>query len=63
MADANGLGRLLTAAGFDEVSVTPERRRLAFEAFEEYWEAIEAGGARLGQFYLALPESAASRGA
>ena len=57
LADANGLGKLLTAAGFDEVSVTPERRRLAFEAFEEYWEAIEAGGARLGQFYLALSES------
>jgi ubiquinone/menaquinone biosynthesis C-methylase UbiE len=57
LADADGLGKLLTEAGFDEVSVTPERRHLAFEAFEEYWEPIEAGGARLGQFYLGLSES------
>lgn len=57
LADADGLGKLLTEAGFDEVSVTPERRRLAFEAFEEYWDAIEAGGARLGQFYVELSES------
>jgi ubiquinone/menaquinone biosynthesis C-methylase UbiE len=56
LADANGLGELLTGAGFDEVSVAPERRHLAFEAFEEYWEAIEAGGARLGQVYLELSE-------
>jgi ubiquinone/menaquinone biosynthesis C-methylase UbiE len=57
LADGVGLGKLLTEAGFAEVSVTPERRSLAFEAFEEYWEAIEAGGGRFGPLYLELPES------
>jgi ubiquinone/menaquinone biosynthesis C-methylase UbiE len=57
LADGSRVARLLTEAGFDEVSVTRERRGLAFESFEHYWEAIEAGGARLGQFYLGLSES------
>src|SRR5262249_20110756 len=55
LADAERLHALLTRAGFADVSVTPERRSLAFDTFEDYWEAIEAGAARMGQFYVALP--------
>jgi ubiquinone/menaquinone biosynthesis C-methylase UbiE len=55
LADPEHLQRLLTRAGFTDASVTVERRRLAFDSFEEYWEGIEAGGARMGQFYLGLP--------
>ena len=57
LADGDRLHTLLTAAGFDDVAVIAERRSLAFESFEDYWEGIESGGARLGQFYLGLPES------
>jgi ubiquinone/menaquinone biosynthesis C-methylase UbiE len=57
LADADRLRELLTRAGFHEVSVTPERRSLTFESFEDYWEAIEAGAARLGPLYLELPAS------
>lgn len=31
-----------------------ETREVAFENFDEYWSGIEAGGGRLGQFYLEL---------
>ena len=57
LADADHLSGLLTRAGFRDVSVTAERRRLAFESFEDYWEAVEAGASRIGQFYLELPVS------
>jgi ubiquinone/menaquinone biosynthesis C-methylase UbiE len=57
LADADRLHALLTRAGFRDVSVTPERRSLVFESFADYWEAIEAGASRIGQFYLELPES------
>ena len=55
LGDADGLHALLTQAGFREVSVTAERRSLGFDSFEDYWAPIEAGGARLGQFYRELP--------
>jgi ubiquinone/menaquinone biosynthesis C-methylase UbiE len=57
LADANRLHALLAGAGFSDVSVTPERRSLALESFEDYWQGVEAGGSRLGQFYVGLPES------
>jgi len=57
LGDADRLHTLLTQVGFREVSVTAERRSFEFDSFEDYWEAIEAGGARLGQFYLGLPEN------
>jgi ubiquinone/menaquinone biosynthesis C-methylase UbiE len=53
LADPDRLERLL-AAGFRNVSVVAETREVAFESFEEYWSGIEAGGGRLGQFYLDL---------
>ena len=56
LADGDRLHALLTRAGFSDVSVTPERRSHAFESFEDYWEGVEAGGSRLGQFYVGLPE-------
>ena len=57
LADPDRLLALLVRAGFRDVSVTPERHGLAFESFEEYWQPIEAGASRIGQFYLELPES------
>jgi ubiquinone/menaquinone biosynthesis C-methylase UbiE len=57
LADADRLHGLLTEAGFHDVTVIAERRSLAFESFADYWEGVEAGGARLGQFYVGLAES------
>ena len=57
LADPDRLLALLVRAGFRDVSVTPERHSLAFESFEEYWQPIEGGASRIGQFYLELPES------
>ena len=57
LADPDRLLALLADAGFRDASVIAERRSLAFESFEEYWQPIEAGASRIGQFYLELPES------
>ena len=57
LADPDRLRTLMTQAGFHDVSVAAERRSLAFESFEDYWGAVEAGASRLGQAYLTLPES------
>ena len=54
LAAAGRLQTLLTQSGFHDVSVVAERRSLAFESFHEYWEAVESGGGRMGQFYLRL---------
>lgn len=56
LADADRLQRVLAGAAFHEVCVTRETRELAFESFDDYWGPIEAGGGRLGQVYLGLPE-------
>ena len=56
LADVHRLHALLTRAGFSDVAVTPERRSHAFGSFEEYWEGVEAGGSRMGQLYVGLPE-------
>jgi ubiquinone/menaquinone biosynthesis C-methylase UbiE len=55
LADVDRFHALLAGAGFRDVVVTPERRTLGFDSFEDYWEAIEAGAGRLGQFYVGLP--------
>jgi SAM-dependent methyltransferase len=55
LGDPDRLHALLTRAAFRDVSVIAERRSFAFESFEDYWAPIEAGGARLGQFYRELP--------
>ena len=54
LGDTGRLQALLTQAGFRDISVISERRSLAFESFDGYWEGVEAGGARFGQFYLGL---------
>jgi ubiquinone/menaquinone biosynthesis C-methylase UbiE len=54
LADPDRLEQLLATAGLRHVSVVKETREIAFESFDEYWSGIEAGGGRLGQFYLEL---------
>jgi SAM-dependent methyltransferase len=50
---------LYHAAGLADVRVTLQTRDSHFTSFDgDYWEPIEAGGGRLGQAYLGLPESA-----
>jgi ubiquinone/menaquinone biosynthesis C-methylase UbiE len=61
LADPARLAALLTSAGFGDVTVVPERRRIALPSFDDYWEAVELGAGRLGQAYCGLP--AASRAA
>jgi ubiquinone/menaquinone biosynthesis C-methylase UbiE len=55
LADPDHLRTLLIDAGFTDVSVVLEHRSVAYDSFEEYWSAIEAGAGRMGQFYLRLP--------
>jgi ubiquinone/menaquinone biosynthesis C-methylase UbiE len=54
LADPDRLHALLARAGFHEVSVAAEQRRLALESFDDYWDGVEMGGSRPGQFYLTL---------
>jgi hypothetical protein len=61
LADARRLEGLLTDAGFAAVSITSERRRLAFQSFQDYWGGVEAGGSRLGQLYVGLPADRRAR--
>jgi ubiquinone/menaquinone biosynthesis C-methylase UbiE len=56
LADPNALRQLLAEAGFQDVSVVKETQDIAFESFDAYWSSVEAGGGRLGQFYLELRE-------
>lgn len=56
LADPDRLEQLLAIAGFRHVSVVKETREVAFDSFDHYWSAIEAGAGRLGQFYLELPD-------
>src|SRR5262249_3975474 len=57
LADPDRLEQLLATAGFRDVSVVKETREIAFTSFDEYWGGIEAGGGRLGQFYLGLRDA------
>jgi ubiquinone/menaquinone biosynthesis C-methylase UbiE len=57
LADPDRLEQLLATAGFRDVSVVKETREVGFESFDEYWSGIEAGGGRLGQFYLELRDA------
>jgi hypothetical protein len=57
LADPVRLEQLLTTAGFRDVAIVKETREVAFESFDEYWRGIEAGGGRLGQFYLELGDA------
>lgn len=57
LADPDRLEQLLVTAGFRHVSVAKETRKVAFDSFDQYWSGIEAGGGRLGQFYLGLRDA------
>jgi hypothetical protein len=54
-ADAGRLSALFEAAGFREVEVATEARRVAHPSFDAYFEPFERGGASSGQAYVALP--------
>jgi ubiquinone/menaquinone biosynthesis C-methylase UbiE len=56
LADPDRLQWLLADAGFRDVSIVAHTREVAFDSFDHYWSAIEAGAGRFGQFYLQLPE-------
>ena len=56
LADPDHLHWLLADAGFRDVSVVADTREIAFDSFDHYWTAIEAGAGRFGQFYLELPD-------
>lgn len=58
LADADQLEGMLARAGFSGVRATRETRELIFTSFDDYWDPMEAGGGRLGQVYLELPEEA-----
>ena len=62
LADPDANAALYEAAGFSDIRVRLERRSSPFTSFDgDYWEPIEAGGGRLGQAYLGLPEAARHR--
>ena len=59
LGDPDGNVALYKAAGFIEVTVELQTLTSPFTSFDgDFWEPIEAGGGRLGQAYLALPERA-----
>lgn len=57
LSDPGANVALYTAAGFTNVRVELLTLTSRFNSFEDdFWEPIEAGGGRLGQAYLGLPE-------
>ncbi|HEU5294500.1 MAG TPA: hypothetical protein VFU71_06915 [Burkholderiaceae bacterium] len=59
LADPDANAALYKAAGFTDIRVELETRVSPFTSFDgDFWEPIEAGGGRLGQAYLGLPEPA-----
>jgi ubiquinone/menaquinone biosynthesis C-methylase UbiE len=58
LADARRLEQLMTAAGFQAISVTPTTRETPFESFDDYWAPIEEGAGSLPLAYHSLPEPA-----
>lgn len=58
LSDPRLLHDLIEKAGFHDARVTGEARQIAFESFDDYWEPIEAGGARSGALYRSLSPDA-----
>jgi SAM-dependent methyltransferase len=58
LADPARLESLLIGAGFHEVGLERQTRRVSFDSFDEYWEPIEAGIGSIPQTYLTLPDAA-----
>src|SRR5262249_37854384 len=55
-ADPELLTRLVTSAGFRDVTVTRIRQEGTLASFDEYWNSIEAGIGTMPRAYLALDE-------
>ena len=59
LADPAANVALYEAAGFGDINVELVQLCSRFTSFEDdFWEPIEAGGGRLGQAYLGLPDQA-----
>lgn len=59
LADVDANVALYEAAGFADVKAELQTLSSQFTSFVgDFWEPIEAGGGRLGQAYLGLPENA-----
>ena len=59
LADPDGNLALYKTAGFTDVTIELQTLTSPFTSFDgDFWEPIEAGGGRLGQAYLALPDRA-----
>jgi hypothetical protein len=54
LSQPHQLGALLADAGFRDVSVTWEIRKVSFDSLEDCWAAMEAGSGLSGATYLAL---------
>ena len=57
LADAGHLERLLTTAGFREISLTRETRERSFVSFDDYWAPIGEAPGTGPQAYRALPDA------
>lgn len=58
LSNASRLHELFATAGFRDVRVTPDIRRIVFDLFDDYWEPFEGGPGRVGQIYRRLPHEA-----
>ncbi len=58
MYAASRLQELFATAGFRNVRVTWDIRRIVYDSFDDYWEPFEAGPGRVGQIYRHLPDAA-----
>jgi ubiquinone/menaquinone biosynthesis C-methylase UbiE len=56
LAERGRLESMLRAAGFEDVTVSPETRSGAVASFDRYWSAIEAGTGQQPLIYASLPE-------
>jgi ubiquinone/menaquinone biosynthesis C-methylase UbiE len=54
LSQPHQLEALLVGAGFRDVFVTREIRKVSFDSLDDYWAAMEAGGGLSGATYLAL---------
>jgi hypothetical protein len=55
LGDPDRLRGVLAAAGFADVDVRPTERALVFDGFDDLWDPIATGGARVSQLLLGLP--------
>jgi ubiquinone/menaquinone biosynthesis C-methylase UbiE len=56
LRDADRLHLLFDSAGFREIQVADEIRKIGFASFDDYFSGIEQGATISGQEYVRLPE-------